>query len=198
MREVLARAEEIQLHSELEDPESAQIEAIVAAAEEAGLSRDAVLQALRERLNVGAAPPALGERVFAESTDGKLYVAEVLEVGEGAVRVRFAKGGERTVPLSATHPCAFLPGQRVVCPWPNWGWWTCTVVSYDAEKGVLQASDGWSTTATFAIADVRLDPPRQKRAQSPMPRLRFFLYSLATGVALGSGLGALFTWLLMR
>ena len=195
---MLARAGEIQLHSEPGESQAAEIEAIVAAAEEAGLSREAVLQAMRERLHTVVQAPAVGTRVFATSADGKLYVADVTTATEQSVRVRFLKGGELDVPLGAIQPCSFLPGQRVVCPWLDWGWWTCTVVSYDAEQGVIKASDGWGTTETFPITEVRLNPVRATRERKPIPRLRFFLYSLATGAALGGTLGCVATWLAFR
>lgn len=198
IREVLARAGEIQLHSDPGESEATQMEAIVAAAEEAGLSREAVLQAMRERLHVGTEGPAVGSRVFATSADGKFYVADVLELGERSVRVRFLKGGELDVPLGSTQPASFLPGQRIVCPWPDWGWWTCTVVSYDADHGTVRAHDGWGTTESFPISEVRMDPPRSRREHRPIPRLKFFLFSLAAGAALGGTLGGLITWLVLR
>lgn len=192
IREVLARAGEIH-HSEQSGME---VEAILAAAEEAGLPREAVLQALQERLVTSLEVPKVGDRVFAESADRKRYVADVLEVLEGQrLRVRFLRGGERLVGLHDTQPFTLLPGQRVHCPWPAWGYWPSTVVSYDAEEGSLRASDNCGTDHTFRIEEVRIHPPSKR---VPMPRLRFFLTSLGLGLALGGAAGALVTWLLMR
>ncbi|MCB8932374.1 MAG: hypothetical protein M9921_09000 [Fimbriimonadaceae bacterium] len=198
IREVLARAGEIQMEAHGPKADGTELESIVAAAEEAGLSRQAVLQALRERVHGGAEPAVVGDWVFAESADGKYYVAEVLEVAESSIRVRFVKGGERTVGPLATQPCTFLPGQRIVCQWPDWGWWTSTVISYDERQGSVSVSDGWGSMKEFPIAEVRLDPPRSPRLRTPLPRLRFFLWSLSAGIALGGLGGAFITWLLLR
>lgn len=198
IRDVLARAEEIHLKSA--DPEmgSAEIEAVVSAAEEAGLSREAILQALRERVALPMDPPQSGERVFAKSSDGKFYVADVVSVQSDLLRVRFVRGGETSVRLADIQPCTFLPGSKVVCPWPNWGWWTCTVVSYNADKQKVKVTDGWGSHETFPISEVRLDPPKPQRPGGPMPRMKFFLVSLGAGLATGGVLGGLITWLMMR
>ena len=67
-----------------------------------------------------AEPPEPGSLIFAQSSDRKYYVAEVLSVMDDAVRVRFMRGAQHTVTLEQVRPASFLPGDRVVCNWPWW------------------------------------------------------------------------------
>lgn len=151
IRDILVRAVEIDLQVLHGDNMASEIQALVAAAEESGLSRDAVLQAVDEKLNVKPRSVLPGERVFAKSADGKFYVAEVLEVTEGSARIRFMKGGEHHTLIQDTQPCAFLPGSRVVCPWPDFGRWTCTVISYETDEATINANDGWGQLISFPL-----------------------------------------------
>ena len=127
LRDVLARAEEIQHASRHGPAWNAEVAAVISAAEEVGLSRRAVELALSERLNLPAAPPSVGSLAWARSKDGKFYVAEVLAIVDEGARVRFLGGSEYRLPLDQLRPCAFIPGERIVCNWPWWGPWTCTV-----------------------------------------------------------------------
>lgn len=120
LHDVLARADEIQRATVQGTERRAELEAVIAAAEGVGLSRDAVEQALRERLNL-AVPPAPETLTFATSADGKAYVAEVISISEDSARVRFLRGSEYLVTLDQLRPCALIPGERVVCHWPWWG-----------------------------------------------------------------------------
>ena len=193
LRAVLARAEAIQGSARLTNVSKAELAAFIEAAEEVGYPRSAVELALRERLGVPAAPPAVGDRVFAKSADGKFYVAEVLASAEDAVRVRFLRGGEHTVTPLEVRPCSFLPGERVVCPWPHWGPWTCTVLSYDAPAQRIKVSDGWAETREFLITEVWLNPPRVRETQR---HTRMIVGLLAAGAAIGAVVGSIVTALL--
>ena len=145
LRDVLARAEQIQRTSRTAGTMHAEIEAVIGAGEAVGLPRTALERALRERFELAASPPAPGWRAFAQSADGKYYVAEVVSVADDAVRVRYLRGSEHTVTPEQLRPAAFLPGERMVCNWPWWGPWTCTVISYDAAKQKVKVTDGWGT-----------------------------------------------------
>ena len=112
------------------------------------------------------------------------------------MRVRFLRGGEHTITPLEVRPCSFLPGERVVCPWPHWGPWTCTVLSYDATSQRIKVSDGWGDTQEFAIADVWLNPPRA--AATGDKRTRLVVTLLAAGAALGATVGSIVTALLTR
>jgi hypothetical protein len=195
LREVLARAEEIQRASGQSDEMSAELEAVIAAAEEVGLARPAVERALRERLDLPAPPPAVGSLAFASSADGKFYVAEVLSISSEGVRVRFLRGSEHLVAADQLRPCSLIPGERVVCNWPMWGTWTCTVVAYDAARRKVKLSDGWGYTRTFPLSEVWLAPRRKE--VSRRGRARVYLTLIGAGAGLGALLGSIITALLM-
>lgn len=192
LRDVLARAEEIERATRHGDQWSAELAAVIGAAEEVGLSRQAVERALAERLNLPAAPPVVGSMTWARSADGQAYVAEVLAVFQDGARVRFLRGGEHRATLDELRPCAFIPGERIACHWPNWGPWTCTVLGYDAVAQRVKLSDGWGYTRTFPISEVWL--PAVKAESRPRGRV----YSLlAAAAAAGALFGALITMLLI-
>lgn len=194
-RQVLARAEAIQARSGSGTTPMVSVGAILGAAEEAGLSREAVEQALRERATLVPETPKSGDLAYARSVDGREYVAEVLEADRDWLRVRFLNGGEQSVRSDQVRPASFPPGERVTCPWPGWGWWPCTVLSYDRDRRSVRVTDNWGANKTFALSDIRIDPPRARRA---FGRTRLVLTVLAVGAATGGLLGALTTWLLMR
>jgi hypothetical protein len=196
LRDVLARAEEIQSASRRKDEMNTELEAVIGAAEEMGLARPAIELALRERLAFSVTPPTVGSLVFARSADGKFYVANVLSISADAIRVRFLQGSEHLVTLDELKPCAFIPGERVVCDWPWWGPWTCTVVAYDAGKQQVKLSDGWGYTKTFPISQVWLPPARKSRASGA--RMRVYATLIGAGAGLGALVASIVTALLMR
>jgi len=193
LRELLARAEEIQSQSAVEIESRSEVQELIAAAEESGVSRDAILQALRERISAAERPLSAGELAFVTSSDGHQYVARTLDVGTGSVKVKFLKGGEATVPREDVKPLSIMPGQTLSCPWPNWGWWNCKVVGYDPENLKVRVTDGWTEEASFHLSDIRLN-----RSGPPIAaRLKDKLFIV--GIALGSGLiGALVQFVLSR
>ena len=192
IRGVIARAEEIRRESLDGDARRADLEAVIQAAEGVGIPRVAVERALRERLDLPRTPPAVGELTFAKSADGKYYVAEVLAVTRDDLRVRFLRGSEHTVALDEIRPCPFLPGERIVCAWPWWGPWTCTVLSYDASTRRVMVTDGWSETRVFPIEEVWLSAPRRS-ALGGRTRTRLYAALLGAGAAVGAILGAIAT-----
>ena len=195
LRDVLARAEEIQRESRYGDDITVDLETVIGAAEEMGLTRPVVERALRERLALSA-PPRVGELTFAQSENGKSYVARVLSISNEGADIRFLSGGEHYVPLDQLRRCSFMPGEKVTVDWPWWGTWTCTVVGYDAVRQVVTVSDGWGSTETFPIAEVWLLPPRDSRPGEA--RRRVYVTLLGTGAGLGALIGSIVTALLMR
>lgn len=186
LRDVLARAEEIQKNSRNVDYMRAEMEAVIGAGEAVGLTRPAMERALRERLELGAiVPPDIGSLVFAESADAKYYVAEVISVQGESVRVRFLRGSQHNVTLDQVRPANFLPGERVVVNWPWWGPWTCTIVSYDAEREKVKLSDGWGEAKSFSI-----DKVWQTNRTAWSSKFRIAVTWLSVGVGLGAVLGA--------
>ncbi len=193
-REVLARAEEIQLSERFPVDVEDSTNDLLRAAEEAGLSRSAVTQALRERLAVERTPIEPGSLVLAEFGQGKLYAAEVLDLHPGRAKVRFFSGVEALVSLEDVEHFQMMPGQVVRCPWPNWGWWTCTVVSYDHNKKMVKATDNWGQTLPFDLADIYVE--RKTKVAHPASAINARLFA---GVIAASGIvGAALTWLFMR
>lgn len=195
LRDILARAEELDSATRQRAERTSDVAALIGAAEEVGLSRSAVERALAERLELPAAPPAVGALVWARSTDGKFYVAEVLTASDEKARVRFLRGGEHTLTLDDVRPSRFIPGERVACHWPMWGPWNCTVVAYDTVKQRLKLSDGWGYTKSFPVSEVWLAPatldPRSARR-------RAYALFLGVGGAVGALIGSLVTALLLR
>ncbi len=195
LRDVLARADEIQRASLHDDEMKAELEAVIGAAEEVGLTRLAVERALRERLALPAKPPAVGELAFVRSADRKFYVAEVLSISAEGVRVRFLRGSEHLVTADQLRPCAFIPGERVVVNWPWWGPWTCTVVTYDAGGQRVKLSDGWGDTKTFPVNEVWL--PATPTSGDHRSRRRVHATLIGAGVGIGAVIGSIITALLM-
>lgn len=193
LRDVLTRAEEIQRSSRSVDTMQSEIEAVIGAGEAVGLERSAIERAIRERFEVALAPPTPGSLVFAQSADSKFYVAEVVSVSKDGVLVRFLRGSEHTVAPEQLRPCAFLPGEKVVCNWPWWGPWTCTVISYDAAKQKVKLTDGWGYTKSFPISEVW-----QSNRKPWSGRLRIAVTWLSVGIGLGAAVGATLTALLLR
>jgi hypothetical protein len=188
IRAIVARADALQRMGD----HSGDTEALIHAGAELGISRSAMERAVRERFGTHLAP-AEGDLVFARSADDKFYAAVVLSSVDGGYRIRFLKGGERMVAADELRECPFLPGDRVTCPWPGWGTWTGTVVSYDAENRALTVSDGWAETAVFAVRDVWLVPRSAERQR----RKRIYAALLVGGAAVGAAVGALITALVM-
>ena len=193
LRDVLTRAEEIERGSRTADMMQAEFEAVIGAGEAVGLSRVAVERALRERVELVPAAPTAGTRVYAQSADGKFYVAQVLSADGHAVRVQFLRGSEHTVAPEHLRPCSLLPGERVMVNWPWWGPWKCTVVSFDATKQKVKLSDGWGDTKSFSIAEIWQNDRTVIGAKS-------LLYAkwLGIGATAGAAIGAIATWLLLR
>ncbi len=154
---VLLRADQIQ-RAELRGADEAEIQRFVERAEASGYSKTAVLQALRERF-VATAPVAVGDRVFAKSSDNKYHIATVASRGQGETRVSYLRGGERVVPSDAVRPFALVPGERVSVHWPMWGSWSCEVLSYDEANGTVNLSDRWGSEKDFPISEIWIEPP---------------------------------------
>lgn len=195
LRDILARAEELDSVARRGAERTAEVAALIGAAEEVGLSRRAVERALAERLDLPLAPPTVGSLAWARSIDGRSYVAEVLATTPERTQVRFLRGGEHAIPTEGVRPCAFLPGERVSCDWPMWGPWTGTVVAYTPERQRIKLSDGWGSTRTFRLSEVWLAPAA---AAPERERRRASMVLLGIGGAVGALLGSLLTALLLR
>ncbi|MBS1706129.1 MAG: hypothetical protein JST40_09665 [Armatimonadetes bacterium] len=193
LREVLIRAEQIQSQQVVNVDQEVETETIVQAAEEAGLSRDAVLQALQERLALTQASTQPGAIVMAESADGHFYAARVISSDTVAAKVKFLSGGEQSLPLNKIKPFSPVPGTQFSCPWQNWGWWNCKVVSYDSDNMRLLVTDGWGNQQGFHISEVRQNKERSPQSNQSL----YYLYLGLTGFG-GMVLGFVIRWLMFR
>jgi hypothetical protein len=199
LRAVLARAEDLQGSSRRIGGTDAEMQRFIESAEEIGFDRAAVEQALREQMGLPLIALKAGDLVFAKSADSKSYVAEVLSAAGDQHRVRFLRGGEHLVGLDDIRACSFLPGQRVVCPWPWWGPWTCIVESYDAAAKQVTVSDGWAETRTFQISEVWLDRFKVSGKMSTARKhITRAIVAAGFGVGFGALLGSIVTSLFMR
>ena len=196
IRDVLARAQEIE-RSLNGDAMRAELEIVMQAAEEVGISRNAVERALRERLDLPRLSAKAGELVFAKSVNGKFYPAEVVVEQPDGLHVRYLSGGEDTVTLDDLRPCSFRPGERISVQWPWWGACTCTVVRYDAAAQRVTVDDGWGETRTFPVGEVWLDAPRRS-AFGGRTRARVHATLIGLGAALGAAIGSIITFLAVR
>lgn len=183
MREVLARAEAIQSGQALRLEDSGEVEALVEAASEAGLSREAVLQALRERL-LACAPLAAGETAFAKSADGHSYVANVEEVREHSVIVRFVRGGTAEVRQSDLVRFSPTPGLQIQANYPSWGWWPSTVLGYDEKSMTVSVSDNMGSEYKLPISEVRMPRPKS-RSELAWQRIYVGAGIFAAGIGMG-------------
>jgi hypothetical protein len=194
LRAVLARAEEIHNTPLPTAAWNQDVQVVLDAAEELGLSRTAIERALAERRDLFPEPPRVGQLTWAKSSDGKYYVAEVLDVSRKGATVRFLRGGEVSVGAESLRPCGFLPGERIMCDWPWWGPWTGSVIGYNVPGRTIRLTDGWGSNETFDIADVWIEPKKD----SSFSRNRFIWKVAAIGAAVGTVVGGLATLVLLR
>src|SRR5262249_27952963 len=124
-------------------------ESYLRAAEEAGISREAMWQALSERFLVPMETLKVGEIVFARGADEVLYVATVQEIaGPTSLVVEFMKGGQQRVALSDIRALGLIPGRQVqfeydvVVPGIQNVWHTGKVVAYDAATQEATIAEG--------------------------------------------------------
>jgi hypothetical protein len=187
---VVRRAHEIHaLQGRLEESRGSLGE-YVAAAEEMGVPRDAMMQALNERfafLNREVTP---GMLVFARSSDGRNYAAKVVSADGDAVAVRFLNGGEGTVGRHELQEASFAPGAVYEYYSPmNMRYVRGSVVRYD-QDAVGVTFNTWGIEETVSLAKVRTPHPNSKGVPA---------WVWIAVAALGSGAVATFvTWLIVR
>lgn len=179
--EVFKRATEISSETSqlLEFPE---VDAYVRAAEEAGIPRDATLQALRERLASMEKTFTPDESVFAKSQDGYFYPGKIVKVESSSATVRFYNGGEGPVSLSDLRPMSMAPGSKVQYMSPSMSMWYSAVVARFNRDSLTVTMAPWAGNEET----VSLDKVRLKKEVEPAaaPKRREAL-SMAIGFALG-------------
>lgn len=145
LSETIRRAQAIaEQGRELSAPEG-QYGDYLQAAEEMGVPREAMLQALRERMLIPSETLEVGQQVFAPSADGFWYVATLLSVSEHTARVRFLEGGEHTCAATDLRPLSLIPGRKLQGDIKDWGWWACIALRHDPQKERVQVMhDDWA------------------------------------------------------
>src|SRR4051794_3063535 len=111
LSETLSRAREIAERGA--GVSTAECEALLAAGEEMGIPRDAILQALRERLPAVTETFVAGQQVFAPSVDGHWHPATIVTLGTHSAAVQFHNGGEHSCAVGDLRPLSFPPGRKV-------------------------------------------------------------------------------------
>src|SRR5687767_10773915 len=132
LSDTLQRAREIAEQSRALAVPAAECEALLAAGDEVGIPRDAIMQALRERVPAAIEVFTPGQDVWAPSLDGLWYPAAITHLGEHAATVRFVNGGEAQCALDDLRPLSLLPGRKLYANLPFWGWYGVELESYDA------------------------------------------------------------------
>ncbi|MBX7135354.1 MAG: hypothetical protein K1X67_22010 [Fimbriimonadaceae bacterium] len=194
-RLILQRAEEIEATTGSGQELTRTDEQLIEAAQEAGLSREAVMQALRERFALENVHLQVDSLVYAESSDRYFYPARITSIEGDLVRVTFMNGGEHTVRRNEVKPFTMLPGQMINVPWPNWGWWNSKIISFDREQMKVRVTDSFGTELTVPISETRLKP----ELPPGEIRERWRTWLTYAAISLGSGaLGALIMRAVLR
>lgn len=192
LADVVRRAHEIQSLQGRLDGTRGSIEEYVRAAEETGVPREAMLQALNERFAFLTREIENGQLVFAKSGDGRQYPAKVIAVTGDAVSVRFLNGGEGIVGRHELADANFAPGTDYEYLSPSYMvHMKAPVARYDRDAMTVTFNN-WGTEETVPLAKVRTLRPK-KAAGTISPWILTVAVSAGTGI-----LGAIAMWIAMR
>lgn len=195
VRAVVQRAHEIDQQTQSMVAARAEVEQYLRAAEEAGLSRDATLQALRERLDFPLTHPEPNQIVFAKSGDGRFYLARVQAVGPVGVEVRYFNGAEATLPVTDLQPLNLSPGTKLEYQSGSWSMWvTGEVMNYNRDANSV-TMNYWGQHETVTLDRVRISPPKAGQWDATA---QAWLWGTLIGLASGGAIGWLITFLAMR
>ena len=192
--EVVQRAHEIHALERRFEEQGSEIDQYVQVAEEMGVPREAMVQALGERFVFLEEHLEVGQLVFAKSGDGHSYVARVDGVFESRAQVRFLNGSDASVGLHELQRASFTPGSPVEYFSKEYGMnvrGRC--VSYNKDGHTLTVST-WGEEHTVPLEKVRLRGPR-----APLPFKENLIWILAgASLLVGGGVGALVMYFVMR
>lgn len=182
---LITRAEEI--HEDLNRlGRQGDVSELLRAAEETGLNREAVLMALRERLEGKADELKEDDIVFAKSADEKWYPAFVRETKGTTVRVQFATGAETPISMADIKPLTLLPGLSVEAQMSFYGWQKCEIVRFNPHTRSVTINY-WGTEDVVPLERVRL--PSEKKItfdKALATKAGFAVMWLASGGVLGA------------
>lgn len=188
IQRVLARAQEIQSSPD----ENPNYDELMVAAEEAGVGRNAVLQAIRERLGFAEQPLLAGDYVFALSADGDRHVAEFVSREDDTITVKYINGATAKLLSTAVQPFRMLPGELVDCPWSNLGWRRCAIESYKPENKWVYVVGPGGDKKYFDLDEIRLLSSASWRTRRTSLLIKLALFCG------GGAVGALLMWLANR
>lgn len=193
LRDVLQRAQEISSETGLMLKQNPEWSDLLQAAEEAGIPREAILEALRERIAPDTQEYEVNELVLATDGNGWYHTARIDSVRSATARVRFLGGGDADLPLQDIRRFTLVPGAKVNIFYGG-VWTTANVVSYNRDAmSVTMNIWGGQHTATLDVIRIR----DERKVMPLADRIKIWLYCGA-GVLAGGSLGALITAMLMR
>lgn len=179
---------------------AASFESYVAAAEEIGIPRDAMLQALREQHVLPLVSYQAGDQVFAKSVDGAYYAASITDVNEdGTAQVQFISGSHHRVTLKDLRPFALIPGAVLQfqdeAQLGSGIWYSGKLVEYNADrKKVTMTLVG--TSYTVPITMVRLKPTRVSAPKLSLSTRALLTRAIAISSISGVGVGFVLAYIL--
>lgn len=193
--EVVRRAQEIQDQTQLMLEPNPDLEQYVKAAEEAGIHRDATMQALRERLSLPVEMFKPGEYVFAKSADGFYYTALLMAIEGRKAKVEFLTGSEHYCDASDLRLFSLTPGQKISYFSKGSGmWWEGQLTKFNRDKKTVTVTN-WGDSETVALEKVRL--PRDVQVLPMTYRVRLWAVGIASALS-GGIVGAILLKLLTR
>lgn len=193
IRTILLRAQEIDRESHVDPQNDPKFASLVSAADEAGINKDSVIQALRERVAILSAEPEIGDKVFALSVDGDYHLAKFLgESGEYS-SVEFYGGGTAKILSTMIKPFQMIPGAEVQVPWDRKKWVSGKVIDLDEENKWLYVEvDGISRYIDY-------DKVRILQTTQPLRSLKLnYLKDRILLILSSATVGALLMWLSQR
>jgi len=194
--EVLRRAQEIDTQTHLMLEPFPEYTELIHAAEEAGIARDATLQALRERMSLPAQAFEPGSRVFARSADGHFYAATLDRIEGRVAFLRFVNGSEHQGDMTDLRLFSLTPGQKVHFHSATYGgmWVQAEVVRFNRDSGSVTLS-AWYQEETVPLEKVRIN--REKPEVSLGDTARYWLVG-GVSLLVGTGIGAAIMAILSR
>ena len=169
-------------------------EQYVKVAEEMGVPRDAMRQALNERFAFLEETLNEGDFVFAKSGDENYYVARIDKVVESGAHVKFLNGSEAVVGLHDLRKASFTPGSSFEFHSKEIAMYIKgRCVQYNSEDQTVTVS-GWGEEHTVPLSKLRI---RKEKSPSKSDA-RFLALMIALSAVAGGGIGAAIMYLVSR
>ena len=192
--QVVERAHEIHSLENRLVPSESQYEQYVKVAEEMGVPREAMMQALNERFAFLEETLNEGDFVFAKSGDGHYYVARINKVVESGARVQFLNGSHASVGLHDLRQASFTPGSSLDFLSKEYGMYIkgrCEQYNSAAQTVTVSA---WAEEYTVPRSKVRL---RKEKSPSKLDA-RSIIVMIALSAVAGGGIGAAIMYFIAR